>query len=281
MHGWTGGVAAGGWQAGEDPLEENPWPWVWNYLLGGGDYFESHRVFAEALRKAVAWDGELARARLLARRRLVEQSADRHGVDQFVVMCADFPRPELRHGPQRPRVVDEALEEVQVIAEQAIPKAKTVYVSPDPVVAAHARALFRTESGPTCPCIQAAPDDPVAILDGVSRELDLSRPVAVVMIDAWELLDAPAAQAMVAAFSTVLAPGSHLGVVHLTGTPDAAVALKGVCAAHQVPTPHLRGPADVAALLGDGELTGVHERVFRRPIDTAVWSATMPIGGGA
>ncbi|TDC81848.1 SAM-dependent methyltransferase [Actinomadura sp. 7K507] len=256
------------------------WPRVWHHLVGGRDAFQADREFAADLERQIPGIARIAQMRRRARHRLVECLAGAGGIEQLLVLGAE---PPLTLPP---------LGEVHSVARRINPSARTVYVTGDPVTAVHVQALMCIDR--SCGCVEAAVDDPVAALSGASKLLDLSRPVAVVMAGALEPLDDHEVEAWLHVVGTVLASGSRLGISHLTGTSVLSVTLAQICGMHQALLPHLRGPADVAALLRAG--SSEEPRAFAEPFPgvgpdpaagggdgsdgLAVWCGTAQIGGG-
>ncbi|WP_279487350.1 SAM-dependent methyltransferase [Actinomadura sp. 6K520] len=252
------------------------WPRVWNYLVGGRDAFHADRELAADLERQIPGIARIAQMRRRARHRLVEGLVGAGAIEQLLVLGAE---PPLTMPP---------LGEVHSVARRINPSARTVYVTGDPVAAVHVQALMCIDR--SCGCVEAAVDDPAAALSGASRLLDLSRPVAVVLAGALEPLDDHEVEAWLHIAGTVLAPGSRLGISHLTGPTVLSVTLAQICGMHQAPLPHLRGPADVAALLCTGP--SEEPRAFAEPFPgmgpdpaagpadgLAVWCGTVQIGG--
>jgi hypothetical protein len=170
---------------------------VWNYLVGGRDNFEADRRAARLLVSAapvIAEIGPVSRAFL---RRAVTHLAAETGIRQFLDIGTGIPTAGNTHE----------------IAQAAAPGCRIVYVDNDPVVLAHARALLRSAAGGVS-FLDADARDPDSVIDGAGATLDLTRPVAVVMIDILNFLPDP-----VAVMAGLLAPlpsGSYLAVMQPT-----------------------------------------------------------------
>jgi hypothetical protein len=178
---------------------------IYDALLGGKDHFEADRRAArEVIRhrpRVVA--GARANRAFLAR--AVRYLAAECGIRQFLDIGTGLP----------------AADAVHEVAQRVAPGSRVVYVDNDPVVLSHARALLTSTPPGSCDYLDADVRDPAAILAGAARTLDLSRPVAVLLLAVLHFLngsDDPAG--IVAALAGGLAPGSYLAISHLTA--DAA-----------------------------------------------------------
>ena len=177
---------------GFDPTKPNA-ARVYDYLLGGKDNFGVDRQAAEALLKALP-DAALAartnRAFLVA---AVRHAADQ-GIRQFVDIGAGLP----------------TTPNVHECARVAVPDARVAYVDNDPVVVTHARALLATDD--LVAVISADARDHSAILGApeFGELIDMSEPVCLMFVSMLHFLPAADADALVAAFSERLVPGSYL-----------------------------------------------------------------------
>jgi hypothetical protein len=75
------------------------------------------------------------------------------------------------------------------IAQRVAPECRIVYVDNDPLVLAHARALLTSSAEGICDYIDADMRDPEAILTGAARTLDLTRPVALLLMGVMGHID--------------------------------------------------------------------------------------------
>lgn len=138
---------------------------VWDYLTGGKDNFAADREAATAVLAAMPSLAESARLTREFRAAAVELLIGR-GVRQFLDIGTGLP----------------GLQSVHEIAQQLAPDSRVVYVDNDPVVLAHARALLTSSREGECSYIEADLREPGKILAQASLTLDLSRPVAVLLI---------------------------------------------------------------------------------------------------
>ena len=178
---------------------------ICNYWLGGKDHWPPDRDTAQQVMQirpeAVAT--ALANRYFLARavRHLVNHCAIR----QFLDIGAGLPVPEHTH------------ENTHEIAQREVPGCRIVYADNDPMVLAHARALLRSGPEGACGYVDADLRDPAQVLAGAEETLDLSQPVAVLLLAVLPLIsndDDPAG--LVAALAALLPPGSYLAISHLT-----------------------------------------------------------------
>jgi O-methyltransferase involved in polyketide biosynthesis len=189
-----------GWvPAGIDVNRANP-ARVHDYLLGGRHNFPADRWAAERAADDMPDLAAVVRARRMFLHRAVRflVSAD---VRQFIDLGSGMPTEGHVHE----------------IAQQLKPATRVVYVDVDPVAVAHGRALLAGIDGVSMvhadlrdvPLVLAAP----ALRDTI----DLSRPVAVLMIAVLNLLpDADDPAGIVARYRDAVPGGSHLALSHPT-----------------------------------------------------------------
>ncbi|MFG2091365.1 MULTISPECIES: SAM-dependent methyltransferase [unclassified Spirillospora] len=173
---------------------------VYDFLLGGDHNFASDRDLATGLLRVEPQARELARANRAFLRRAVRVAAE-SGVDQFVDIGSGIPTQGNVHE----------------VAQDVNPDARVVYVDNDDVAVAHSRTILAGNDRATV--IQADMRRPGDILagDGVTGLIDLSRPVAFLLVAALHLVkpeEEP--ESIVAALRDAAAPGSHLVISHLT-----------------------------------------------------------------
>jgi SAM-dependent methyltransferase len=176
---------------------------VYDYLLGGSHNFDADKVAAAEL--LARWPD--ARQTMAANRaflgRAVRYLAGPAGIRQFLDVGSGIP----------------TMDNVHAIAQQAVPGARVVYVDIDEVAVLHSRAILANNDRATA--IQADLRNPRAILEdpGLSDLLDLSQPVALLLVAILHFLpdgDDPAG--LVAGLRDALAPGSYVVISH--GTTD-------------------------------------------------------------
>ena len=174
-------------------------PRVYDYWLGGKDNFAADRDAAEeaiAANPGIVADVRASRAFLT---RSVRYLASERGISQFLDIGTGLPAASNTHE----------------VAQAADPAARIVYVDNDPVVLIHARALLT--SGPTgcCDYVYADLHDQAAILRAAAGTLDLSRPVAVLLLLILHLIpDADDPHLMVSSLLAAMPAGSYLILAH-------------------------------------------------------------------
>jgi hypothetical protein len=210
---------------------------IYNVWLGGKDGLAADRKAAAevaACRPQVVAGAQATRAFLA---RTVRYLAGPCGIRQFLDIGPGLPAPGSTHE----------------VAQSIAPESRVVYVDSDPLVMAHARALFTSLPQGSCDYIDADLRDPETIVTQAARTLDFTRPAAVILVAVLHFLapaDDPAG--VVAALAAALAPGSFVAISHLTAdfAPEAVGA--GVAAYNAyVPAPIMaRSHREVTALLG-------------------------------
>ncbi len=205
---------------------------VYDFLLGGKDNFQADRALAGELLKAQPGIQRNARSNRAFMQRAVRAVAAA-GADQFLDIGTGLPTGDNVHQ----------------VARSASPGARVVYVDNDEVVAAHSRALLASATG--VEFISADLRDPAGILARAGTVLDLSRPVAVLIVSMLHFItDDAEAVAIVRALATPLAAGSHLVISHWQYDPgDEDLARKYSGAVHPIAR---RGRDEIAALLPAG-----------------------------
>jgi O-methyltransferase involved in polyketide biosynthesis len=187
-----------------DPGVPNP-ARMWNYWLGGKDNFAADRELAERVLQAMPSMPLIARAVRLFLIDAVHQLATVHGIRQFLDIGTGLPTADNTHD----------------VAQSAAPDSRIVYVDHDPVVLTHAQALLTSTPEGTTDYLQADLRDTETILKGAARTLDLSRPVAVLLIAVLHFIpDADDPYAVVARLMDAVPSGSYLVMAH--GASDIA-----------------------------------------------------------
>ncbi|MEV4482177.1 SAM-dependent methyltransferase [Micromonospora coxensis] len=167
---------------------------MYDYYLGGSHNFAADRAAARAMMEAVPDAPLMAQANRAFMRRAVQYLIDQ-GIRQFLDIGSGIP----------------TVGNVHEIAQRAAPDARVVYVDVDPVAVAHSREILDGNPGATV--IQEDLRRPEAILrhPEVTRLLDFSRPVAVLVVAVLHFIpDADRPQDVLGTLRAALAPGSHL-----------------------------------------------------------------------
>ena len=170
---------------------------IWNYWLGGKDNYPVDREAGDKYRETYPQIVDVARAGRYFLARAVRFLAGEAGVRQFIDVGTGLPAADNTHE----------------IAQRVAPDCRVVYVDNDPLVLAHARALLTSTPQGSCDYVDADTRDPAAILAAAARTLDLTQPVAVLLIGVLgHVADYEQARAVVAGLLGGLPAGSYLAV---------------------------------------------------------------------
>ncbi|TQN31845.1 S-adenosyl methyltransferase [Haloactinospora alba] len=170
---------------------------IWNYWLGGKDNYAADRETGDEIARVVPEVRELANAARAFLGRAVRYLAGEAGVRQFLDIGTGMPTVNNTHE----------------VAQAVAPESRVVYVDNDPLVLAHANALLvGTEEGST-DYIHADLRDPATIIEAARRRLDLTRPVALMLMGVLEFVtDDDEARGIVRQLLEALPAGSYLAL---------------------------------------------------------------------
>jgi S-adenosyl methyltransferase len=195
----------------DNPNVPNP-ARVYDALLGGKDNYAADRAVADKLAEAKPALRPNVRANRAYLGRVTRFLAAEAGIRQFLDLGTGLP----------------SLDNTHEVAQRVVPGARIVYVDNDPVVLAHARALLVSSSreGATA-YLQADIRDPETILERAGATLDLSKPVAVMLLGVLYMIpDADLPYEKVAAYVDAVVPGSYLAISHPASDVDAEEAAR-------------------------------------------------------
>ncbi len=173
---------------------------MYDYYLGGAANVSVDRMAAEEVIRAVPDTVYCARANRAFLGRVVRHLAD-SGVDQFLDLGSGIP----------------TAGNVHEVAQRSNPQSRTVYVDVESVAVSYARDLLRDE--PNVTIVHADIRDPAAVLSApqLTDVLDLERPVAVLAMAVLHAMsDADDPAGFLAQYRDACAPGSYLGISHLS-----------------------------------------------------------------
>ncbi|WP_436846256.1 SAM-dependent methyltransferase [Streptomyces shenzhenensis] len=174
---------------------------VWNYWIGGKDNYEVDQQVGEHVAGLFPVIRAVARADREFLGRAVRCLAEERGVRQFLDIGTGLPTVHNTHE----------------IAQRIAPDSRIVYVDNDPIVLAHARTLLTSSAEGVTDYIDADVHDPDAILRRAAETLDLSRPVAVMMLGILNfVLDTDKARDIVRRVMAAVPSGSFLVLTHPT-----------------------------------------------------------------
>jgi O-methyltransferase involved in polyketide biosynthesis len=211
---------------------------VYNYWLGGKDNFAADRAYGDA----IAEKNPGIRVAAIENRRFLGRvvaalAAD--GIRQFLDVGTGLPTAGNTHE----------------VAQASAPESRIVYVDNDPMVLAHARALLTSHPDGATAYIEADLRDPDTILTAPQLRgvLDLTRPVALMMVAVLHFLADDVAYPAVDTLVKQLAPGSYLVLTHATGDfwdPARVAEVNATNQAHGLDF-RFRSQAEVARFVGD------------------------------
>lgn len=176
---------------------------IQNYLAGGDGNFAADRDAADHMSAVLPAGIDTARAAVRSlgsfMSRAMRHLAVEADIRQFVNVGAAVPTATKAHE----------------IAQHASPGTRFVYVGNDPMVLAHAHALRASTEAGTTAYVHGALSDPQAILDEVAKTLDLSRPVALILLGTLNFVhDNDDPHAVVACLLDAVPSGSCLAIAH-------------------------------------------------------------------
>jgi S-adenosyl methyltransferase len=171
---------------------------VYNYWLGGKDYFEADKKAAEQAIDAYPAIIRGVRAQRAFLASAVRFLAGEAGIRQFLDIGTGIPAASNTHE----------------VAQSVAPQCLVVYADNDPMVLAHARALLTSDTGRTA-YLDADLRDTGTILGEAARLLDFSRPTAIMLIGILHLIpDEDDPYAIVARLVDAMPSGSWLAIAH-------------------------------------------------------------------
>ncbi|HEY1700386.1 MAG TPA: SAM-dependent methyltransferase [Trebonia sp.] len=203
---------------------------IWNYWLGGKDYFTVDRQAGDEFLEVYPEMRNVARAVRGFLGRAVTYLAGEAGIRQFLDIGTGLPTADNTHQ----------------VAQRVAPKSKIVYVDNDPMVLAHARALLTSSPEGTCRYLDADVRDPDKFLEGAAETLDFGQPVAVVMLGVMaHVNDDAEALSIVHRVTSALAPGSFLTLSDGANTSKARQRAHEKYAQTGAEPYHLRSPEQI------------------------------------
>jgi DNA polymerase III psi subunit len=172
---------------------------VYNYWLGGKDNFAADRAAAQAAMAAFPDIVHSARANRAFLRRAVTYLVGTAGIRQFLDIGTGIPSANNTHE----------------VAQSVAADCRIVYVDNDPVVLAHARALLTSTPEGATDYVDADLRDADEILAKAAETLDLSKPVAVMLMAILQHLgNDHEPYAVVARLMAAVPSGSYLALSH-------------------------------------------------------------------
>ncbi len=170
---------------------------IWNYWLGGKDYFPVDRAAGDQYIEVFPGIVDIARASRGFLTRAVRYLASEAQIRQFLDIGTGLPTANNTHQ----------------VAQQAAPEARVVYVDNDPLVLTHARALLTSTPEGATDYVDADLRDPDKILEAAAATLDFTRPVALMLMGILgHVADYDEARSIVRQLLDPLPSGSYLAL---------------------------------------------------------------------
>jgi len=212
---------------------------VWNYLLGGKDNFAADRATGDLILTLFPGIAHVARVQRRFLSRAVRYLATDAGVTQFLDIGTGLPTANNTHQ----------------VAQQIAPQSRIVYVDNDPLVLVHAQALLTSAPGGVTSYLEADVRDPDTILRDAARTLDLSQPVALIMLGIMgQIDDSDQPGSIVAWLLDALPPGSYLALSDGTDTNPELNQAIAVYNQNSASSYHLRSPDRIAGFFAGLDL---------------------------
>jgi O-methyltransferase involved in polyketide biosynthesis len=212
---------------------------IWNYWLGGKDNYPVDREAGDQFREAFPEIVEVARSSREFLVRAVAYLAGEAGVRQFLDVGTGLPTADNTHQ----------------VAQRVAPESRVVYVDNDPVVLAHARALLTSSPEGATAYVDADLQDPDTILRLATPTLDLTRPVALMLLGVLgHIADGEEARSIVKRLLDGLPSGSYLVLCDGTDTSQAGVQAQGDYDQSGAVPYRLRSPEQIAGFFEGLEL---------------------------
>ena len=212
---------------------------IWNYWLGGKDYFPVDKQVGDQILEAFPEIVENARASRAFLARAVRYLAGEAGIRQFLDIGTGLPTANNTHQ----------------VAQAVAPECRIVYVDNDPVVLAHARALLTGTPEGATDYLDADLRDPDRILQEAARTLDFTQPIAIMLMGILgHIADDDEAQSIVKRLVGAVSSGSYLTMNDGTDTSEEVVEAARIWNQSANPTYHLRSPDRIARFFDGLEL---------------------------
>jgi SAM-dependent methyltransferase len=223
---------------------------VYDYWLGGKDNFAPDRAAAEAAMREDPHVVEGVRGNRAFLARAVRYLVGQAGVRQFLDIGTGIPAADNTH------------EVAQAMAREC----RVVYVDNDPIVLSHARALLTSGTKGATAYLDEDLRNVAELIRSASGTLDLTRPVAVMLIGILHCIpdeDDPAG--IVRQLMDAVPPGSYLAISHPANDINSPGVRKLASRLNELMPMKLRfrSQAEVAALFDGLEL--VEPGVVRIP----------------
>jgi hypothetical protein len=172
---------------------------VYDYWLGGKDNFAVDREAGDRVLAVTPGLRFRVRANRAFLARAVQYLAGEAGIRQFLDIGTGIPSANNTHE----------------VAQRIAPDARIVYVDNDPIVLSHAKALLASGPHGATKYIDGDVRDTAAILNGAAGTLDLTQPVALMLLGILHLIqDSEDPWQIVSSLMGALPSGSYLVISH-------------------------------------------------------------------
>ncbi|MFF3375095.1 SAM-dependent methyltransferase [Streptomyces sp. NPDC002680] len=204
----------------------------WNYFVGGKDNYEVDREIGDHIKEIFPGLVDVAVTSRHFLGRAVRYLADEQGVRQFLDVGTGLPTADNTHE----------------VAQRAAPDARIVYVDNDPIVLAHADALLASTPEGRTVYLNADLYAPETILEAAADTLDLSEPVALMILNTLgHVADHDQARDLVSRLMAGLPSGSHLVISDSTATSEGMIAASEAYNASGAVPYYVRSIGEIAA----------------------------------
>jgi S-adenosyl methyltransferase len=173
----------------------------WDYMLGGRDNYPIDREVGQQVLTTFPDLLDAARADRGFLVRVVRYLVEDAGIRQLLDIGTGLPTANNTHQ----------------VAQANARECRIVYVDNDPMVLVHARALLTSTFEGKTDYLHADVRDPELILEGAAKTLDLTQPVALMLLGIMNyILDSTEAHSIVKRLVDALPSGSYLAMSHPT-----------------------------------------------------------------
>ncbi|MFD7494231.1 SAM-dependent methyltransferase [Streptomyces sp. NPDC059832] len=210
---------------------------VWNYWIGGKDHYPVDQELGDQVIASYPQTRDLARASRAFQARAVRYLADEAGITQFLDIGTGLPVQNSTHE----------------VAQNIQPKARIVYVDNDPLVLTHARALLTSASDGVTDYVHADMLEAERVLQEASRTLDMTQPVAVLVLSTLGHVEPRAGIDLMRRYMAGTVTGSYLVLCDTVATPQ-TLAAQEAYAAGDTPPYLVRRPEEILASADGMEL---------------------------
>ncbi|MEL3948111.1 MULTISPECIES: SAM-dependent methyltransferase [Streptomyces] len=178
---------------------------VWNYWLGGKDWFPADQAAGDAYRDKYPMIEPMARESRGFLIRSVNWLAREAGIRQFLDVGAGLPTANNTHE----------------VAQRIAPDCRVVYVDHDPLVLLHVHAMRKSTPEGAMDYVLADMRDTDAVLEGAAKTLDMNRPIALVINDVLgHIVDWDETLSLVRRLIARLPSGSYVSLSHSTAADE-------------------------------------------------------------